>query len=228
MATATPFANADDVIVFTEDTPVHSEVGQSVTARQFTARQAAAAEATARRAATGQTGALPSAGISKEELALDGHKVYEVRAPAGRHHDSLWAIAERHLGDGRRYQEIYRLNEGRPQPDGRTLHLARLIQPGWRLVMPEDAIGVPRYVAERSVLTPEPDESEAAPPSKKPAQALPSGAPSAQAVPSGAPSAHASRSAHAAPSAQATWAVANNGKQEASWRPSGASSQGRT
>jgi len=163
VASAAPFASADDVIVFTGDTPVHSEVGQSVTARQFTARQTAAAEATARRAATGQTGALPSAGISKEELALDGHKVYEVRAPAGRHHDSLWAIAERHLGDGRRYQEIYRLNEGRPQPDGRTLHLARLIQPGWRLVMPEDAIGVPRYVAERSALVPEPAPPAAAP-----------------------------------------------------------------
>jgi hypothetical protein len=88
------------------------------------------------------------------ELALDGRKVYVVKAPAGRDHDSLWEIAERHLGDGRRYQEIYRLNEGRPQPDGRSLHLARLIQPGWLLVMPEDAVGVARYVADRPAPAP--------------------------------------------------------------------------
>lgn len=76
---------------------------------------------------------------------LAGRRVYEVRSPRGRCHDSLWAIAETHLGDGRRYPEIYRLNRGRRQPDGRSLHLARLIHPGWLLVMPEDAVGVPRY-----------------------------------------------------------------------------------
>lgn len=76
---------------------------------------------------------------------LVGLKVYVVQPPQGRHHDSLWEIAQRHLGDGRRYQEIYALNHGRVQPDGRTLQLARLIQPGWLLVMPEDAVGVERY-----------------------------------------------------------------------------------
>jgi hypothetical protein len=77
---------------------------------------------------------------------LIGRRVYVVQAPQGRHHESLWEIAERHLGDGRRYQEIYALNHARPQPDGRTLLLARLIQPGWLLVMPEDAVGVERYL----------------------------------------------------------------------------------
>ena len=38
------------------------------------------------------------------------------------------------LGDGRRYKEIYELNKGLVQPDGRKLELARLIQPGWNLV----------------------------------------------------------------------------------------------
>jgi hypothetical protein len=79
-----------------------------------------------------------------EELV--GCKVYVVQPPQGRHHESLWEIAERHLGDGRRYQEIYALNHGRAQPDGRSLHLARLIQPGWLLVMPEDAVGVERHL----------------------------------------------------------------------------------
>jgi hypothetical protein len=39
-------------------------------------------------------------------------KIYRVRPPAGRHHESLWEIAEKCLGDGRRYREIYTLNKG--------------------------------------------------------------------------------------------------------------------
>lgn len=81
-----------------------------------------------------------------EDLA--GKKVYTVAAPRNGYHDNLWDIAERHLGDGRRYHEIFRLNQDRVQPDGRTLDLARLIQPGWTLVMPDDAVGVHR-VAEQ-------------------------------------------------------------------------------
>lgn len=75
---------------------------------------------------------------------MAGKKVYVVKAPHAHKHDNLWDIAEAHLGDGRRYTEIYELNKERVQPDGQRLHLARLIMPGWNLVMPEDAVGVPR------------------------------------------------------------------------------------
>ena len=68
-------------------------------------------------------------------------KFYRVSPPQGRHHDSLWEIAQRHLGDGRRYQEIYDLNKDRVQPDGSTLTKASLIRPGWILEMPGDATG---------------------------------------------------------------------------------------
>jgi DNA-binding SARP family transcriptional activator/LysM repeat protein len=51
--------------------------------------------------------------------------------------DTLWGIAERQLGDPLRWSEIYRLNEGRPQPDGRALTDPHWIDPGWTLVMPE-------------------------------------------------------------------------------------------
>jgi DNA-binding SARP family transcriptional activator len=51
--------------------------------------------------------------------------------------DTLWGIAERHLGDPLRWSEIYELNEGRPQPDGRALTDPHWIDPGWTLVMPE-------------------------------------------------------------------------------------------
>jgi len=50
--------------------------------------------------------------------------------------DSLWRIAERELGSGFRWREIYRLNEGRRFPDGRSLTDPQLIHPGWVLELP--------------------------------------------------------------------------------------------
>ncbi|WP_447038053.1 BTAD domain-containing putative transcriptional regulator [Streptomyces sp. DSM 118878] len=74
--------------------------------------------------------------------AEDGHtKFYRIQPPEGRHHDSLWEVAERHLGDGRRYKEIYQLNKDREQPDGSKLSEASLIRPGWIMEMPGDAHG---------------------------------------------------------------------------------------
>ena len=51
--------------------------------------------------------------------------------------DTLWAIARRTLGDARRWRDIFDLNEGRRQRDGRTLTDPRLILPGWRLQLPK-------------------------------------------------------------------------------------------
>ena len=68
-------------------------------------------------------------------------KYTEVRPPQGRNHDCLWDIAERHLGDGRRYKEIYELNRGKLQPDGKRLHNPDLIFPGWQVRLPADATG---------------------------------------------------------------------------------------
>ncbi|WP_245690908.1 bacterial transcriptional activator domain-containing protein [Sinosporangium album] len=69
-------------------------------------------------------------------------KVYVVQPPHGRHHESLWEIADKCLGDGRRYGEIYRLNQHKEQPDGSKLQIADLIRPGWVLDMPDDAVNV--------------------------------------------------------------------------------------
>jgi hypothetical protein len=68
-------------------------------------------------------------------------KRYVVQPPAGRHHESLWEIAQRHLGDGRRYRELFELNKDRVQADGSKLTIASLIRPGWVLHMPGDAFG---------------------------------------------------------------------------------------
>ncbi len=76
------------------------------------------------------------------QAAPNADKVYVVKPPVGRFHESLWEIAQRHLGDGRRYREVYELNADRVQPDGSKLTIASLIRPGWILLMPKDAHGL--------------------------------------------------------------------------------------
>lgn len=56
--------------------------------------------------------------------------------------DTLWDLAERHLGDGHRYTEILALNLGHRQADGRALDDAHWIYSGWQLQLPHDATAV--------------------------------------------------------------------------------------
>ncbi|WP_369203740.1 BTAD domain-containing putative transcriptional regulator [Streptomyces sp. PU-14G] len=95
--------------------------------------------------AGGSTQAGAAGPASTRDVSRDGNeastKFYRIQPPEGRHHDSLWEIAQRHLGDGRRYKEIYRLNKDRLQPDGSRLSEASLIRPGWIMEMPADAHG---------------------------------------------------------------------------------------
>lgn len=55
--------------------------------------------------------------------------------------DSLWALAETHLGDGMRWQQIAELNAGRVMADGQSFDTDRPLQAGWQLVLPADATG---------------------------------------------------------------------------------------
>jgi nucleoid-associated protein YgaU len=71
--------------------------------------------------------------VTKPEPAPSGPEIIVAR------HDTLWSLAEQHLGAGQRYREILTLNLGRPQPDGRTLSEAGVLYPGWRLILPEGA-----------------------------------------------------------------------------------------
>ncbi|WTE90627.1 LysM peptidoglycan-binding domain-containing protein [Streptomyces sp. NBC_01614] len=69
------------------------------------------------------------------------HRAYTVRET--RPAESLWAIAERQLGDGERWREIADLNEGRTMVDGQVFRANSFLQPGWQLQMPHtsDAAG---------------------------------------------------------------------------------------
>jgi hypothetical protein len=83
----------------------------------------------------------PAVTTAQAHAAPNSDKMYTVNPPVGRFHESLWEIAHNHLGDGRRYREIFELNKDRVQPDGSKLTIASLIRPGWTLLMPKDAHG---------------------------------------------------------------------------------------
>ncbi len=92
-----------------------------------------------------QTGALPSLTqldrATKADVAAGLTTFYDVKPPNGRRYDTLWDMAERFLGDGLRYKEIWELNKDVIQPDGRQLKDADLIYPGWVMKLPNDATG---------------------------------------------------------------------------------------
>jgi LysM domain-containing protein len=56
---------------------------------------------------------------------------------------SLWTIAERHLGNPLRWKEIWQLNRGSRQPDGRLFNDPQVIRLGWTLRLPADASDLP-------------------------------------------------------------------------------------
>jgi hypothetical protein len=115
----------------------------------------------------------PAAGSPAQAAGLTALKYYVVQPPGGRHHDSLWDIAQRYLGDGRRYREIFALNEGRLQPDGTELQHASLIRPGWVLVMPADANGPGLSEELPTSSQAQSPPTAASPPSSTPAQGAP-------------------------------------------------------
>ena len=120
----------------------------------------------------GKAGAVDVADQQTPEARRDGpaafterdaagmHKYVEVQPPEGRHYDTMWGIAERYLGDGMRYKEIVRLNEGVTQPDGTTLKNPDLIYPGWILKLPADAEGPGLRTAEHDARTKAPEHDK--------------------------------------------------------------------
>ncbi len=75
-------------------------------------------------------------------LAVPGHAPQRPQVYRVTEGDNLWDIAARFLGDGERWQQIYDLNRGKPQPGGGRLTDPDLIYPGWVLALPQPA-GLP-------------------------------------------------------------------------------------
>ncbi|MEA5358259.1 hypothetical protein VA596_01820 [Amycolatopsis sp., V23-08] len=59
----------------------------------------------------------------------------EVRLPRDGVYDSMWRVAERLYGPGggSRWPELFQLNRGVEQPDGRALTNPNLVRPGWKI-----------------------------------------------------------------------------------------------
>ncbi|WP_112236606.1 hypothetical protein [Kribbella monticola] len=101
-------------------------------------------------------------------------KYTEVRPPQGRNYDCLWDIAERYLGEGRRYKEIYDLNKFKLQPDGRRLTNPDLIMPGWQVRLPADAKGAGVHTVRVQIDQPG-THTEVKPTQAKPVETKPKG-----------------------------------------------------
>ncbi|WP_307680675.1 LysM peptidoglycan-binding domain-containing protein [Streptomyces sp. V4I2] len=101
------------------------------------ASDAQAAPATAAGLVPGQAFQTPQAAdhASPSSASTPGTRTYTVRET--RPAESLWAIAERELGDGERWREIADLNEGRTMADGTVFRVNSFLQPGWQLQMPQ-------------------------------------------------------------------------------------------
>ncbi len=95
--------------------------------------------------------ALLAAGVTAAVAGLGGTparaddpsyvKYYTVTTSYQGNKENLAEIANRFLGSESRSVEIYNLNVGREQPDGKALSDADRLDPGWELVLPWDAVG---------------------------------------------------------------------------------------
>ena len=99
---------------------------------------------------------LPAVDTLQKATRTDVHEgattYYDVKPPRGRHYDTLWDMADRYLGNGLRYKEIWELNKDVVQPDGRVLKNPDLIYPGWVMKLPADAVGPGLKVVDHATL----------------------------------------------------------------------------
>lgn len=132
--------------------------------------------------------------------STNGHHVVE-------RGDTLSEIAAEELGDPHRYPEIFDLNVGEVQPDGRRLEDPNLILPGWELEIPTDQLAPMPLPSE-----PEAPDDDVAPATPTPIPSAPPLDPLDEAVPpEPVPPAPTSPTTSAEPHVEATGADAGNG-----------------
>jgi DNA-binding SARP family transcriptional activator len=101
---------------------------------------------------------MPAEDLSSgHEVPAPEHIAYSVKP-----RDSLWKIAEEQLGDGFRWRELWELNRGVAQGDGRVLQDPDLLRPGWVLRLPSDAVHSPTPAAPLQPPEPSPQPEPAA------------------------------------------------------------------
>jgi len=82
---------------------------------------------------------IEASSLDAQQLQRPAATGAQQRTVTVQRHDSLWAIAERHLSDGRRWKEILDLNVGRALPDGTTITATDDTPPtGTVLLLPAD------------------------------------------------------------------------------------------
>ncbi len=72
----------------------------------------------------------------------DENKYYVVQTTKSGRPETLFRISQRYLGSGNRFREIFDLNKGQVQPDGKTVSDPQVLAPGWILRLPGDARGI--------------------------------------------------------------------------------------
>ncbi|MFC3503337.1 hypothetical protein ACFOOK_20500 [Micromonospora krabiensis] len=93
---------------------------------------------------------------------------------------TLPGVADRVLGDSRRWPEIFELNQGRGQPDGGTLtDPAQPIRAGWVFVLPEGATSGEIRIGTPPSARPNEGQQPAAPPVDRPRPGTPVAVPPA-------------------------------------------------
>lgn len=128
------------VVVATVATPLAAAVVAATSARAASPVPADTATASGAGAGTGAGfGSVSQNQTDRQRHATPAHR-HERGGPTiavtVMRLDSLWSIAERHLGDGDRWPEIAALNEGRTMNDGSRFVAADHIKPGWELRVP--------------------------------------------------------------------------------------------
>ncbi|MFD5017140.1 hypothetical protein [Streptomyces chartreusis] len=129
----TSSALASDAQATPASTAAHTP-GQTTPAPHATAPHATGSHAAGPHA-TGSHAAGPDqldASAAVTSVSRSSYTVRETR-PA----ESLWAIAERELGDGERWRDIADLNAGQTMVDGQVFRANSFLQPGWQLQIPD-------------------------------------------------------------------------------------------
>ena len=111
-----------------------STVAPAAQAIAMTPAAAPPAPSPAAAAATGATTTSATAAAARPQIPT---QAVTVTADGAR---TWWDLAQAHLGDGSRWQQLWNLNQGRTQADGTVLASDKtVLKPGWTVLVPAPA-----------------------------------------------------------------------------------------